>query len=98
MKFVDALKLMNEGDVITRDGKTLIRKGDDYRFTFADRLSNKWYVHTHIFSFPEQLEVNAYPCNNCKECKNRYLCPCMWKCWVTHKDIAKSPQFKRAEE
>lgn len=44
MKFLDALKLMHNGNTITRNGKKFIDVNDNYRFTFADKLSNDWYI------------------------------------------------------
>lgn len=97
MKFADALKLMNEGCTITRNDKTFIKRRDNYRFTFTDRLSNKWRVHTDVFSFPAGIKANGYPCYNCNECTNKHNCPCNWRCYIEHSTIIPRPQFKKVK-
>ena len=90
MKFTDALKLMNDGNTITRNGKTFVKKGEKYRFTFADRLSRKWYVP------PIYLEgISKYECANCKTCQNETQCPNSGYCYLWNKEKERGKKMKK---
>lgn len=94
MKFVDALRLMGDGNIITRNGRTFVKNGDKYRFTFVDKLSNKWYVDNfkgRSRRFGETLRGIKYGCSNCRKCKNETQCPNHGYCYLYDKDKAPHP-------